>query len=221
MIQKAILQIDSSKGVKKSSRFQAKNSVTATAADRLKQKASDVVKTVRDVGAGPSSAFISGDTITVQYNPASIKYHASTSTKETTEPEAGSETRMITSVTAQCTVDMSFELIFHNTGSKDESTKEQMELVMNMLYDSPTKNVRFAWGALGVEGKLVSFSGEYDMFDSLGRPISGRMRLTIRTVTPPEVVTKNINEIEKKRDDKPAAQNEGDNRKNEERVQGA
>ena len=221
MIQKAILQIDSSKGVKKSNRFQTKNSVTATAADRLKQKASDVIKTVRDVGAGPGSAFISDDIIIVQYNPASIKYHASTSTKETTEPEAGSETRMITSVTAQCTVDMSFELIFHNTGGKDESTKEQMELVMNMLYDSPTKNVRFAWGKLEVEGKLVSFSGEYDMFDSLGKPISGRMRLTIRTVTSPEVVTKNINEIEKKRDDKLAEQNEGDNQKNEERVQGA
>ena len=221
MIQKAILQIDSSKGVKKSNRFQTKNSVTATAADRLKQKASDVIKTVRDVGAGPGSAFISDDTIIVQYNPASIKYHASTSTKETTEPEAGSETRMITSVTAQCTVDMSFELVFHNTGSKDESTKEQMELVMNMLYDSPTKNVRFAWGKLEVEGKLVSFSGEYDMFDSLGSPISGRMSLTIRTVTRPEVVTKNINEIEKKRNDKPAEQGEGDNQKNEERVQGA
>lgn len=216
MIQKAILQIDSSKGVKKDSspagRFQTRSSVTAAAADRLRQGTS---ASSRPTGTAQSKADIKDGTVIVQYNPASIKYRASTSPQKTEEREEGTKTKMVTSIPRQSMVEMSFDLVFHSTGDGDESVREQMELVMNMIYDSPTRSVRFAWGELVIEGKLIGFSGEYDMFDALGRPISGRMSLTIRTVPSNRQVDKAIDEIGRERRDKPAAQDKGDGQRNE------
>lgn len=216
MIQKAILQIDCSKGIKKSSsaggRFQKQDNVLTAAADRLKQSASAVSQT----GGEQSRAVIRDDgTVTVQYNPASIKYRAITSGQKTAEPEVGTNTKMVTSITGKSMVEMSFELVFHSTGDDDESVREQMELVMNMIYDSPTKKIKFAWGKLVTEGKLTGFSGEYDMFDALGRPVSGHMSLTIRTVTPPKQVDKTLDGMDQEHKDKPAAQGKEGGQQNE------
>lgn len=216
MIQKAILQIDCSKGVKKDAssdnKFRGGNSVTAAAAGLLRQ---GTPAAAQQTGGIQSGAKVKDGMITVQYNPASIKYRASTSTQKTQEQEVGTKTRMVTSIARKSTVDMSFDLVFHSVGDKDESVREQMELVMNMIYDSPTKHIKFAWGKLAIEGKLTGFSGEYDMFDPLGRPISGRMSLTIRTESSVKQVEKIINEIDKERRDKPAAQDKKGGQKNE------
>lgn len=235
MLQKAILQIDQSKGVKGGSssenRFQNRDGVTAAAARRLAQGApgsagqtggvQGVSGRVGQTGGMQGSAAVSDGVITVQYNPASLKYRASTSTRGTAEPDVGASTKLVTSIARKSTVDLSLELVFHSTGDQDESVREQMELVMNMIYDSPTKNVKFAWGTLAIEGKLTSFSGEYDMFDPLGRPVSGRMSLTIRTETTLKQVDKAIDEIEKEHRDKPAAQAKEGGRQNETGVSAA
>lgn len=216
MIQKAILQIDCSKGVKKDSssagRFQNRSSVTAAAADRLRQGAS---ASLRQTGMAQGGAGVKDGTVIVQYNPASIKYRASTPTQKTEEREVGTRTKMVTSIPRQSAMELSFDLVFHSTGEGDESVREQMELVMNMIYDSPTRGVRFAWGGLVAEGKLIGFSGEYDMFDASGRPVSGRMSLTIRTVPTGKQIDKAIDEIGRERRDKPAAQNKGDGQRDE------
>lgn len=217
MVQKAFLQIDCSKGVKRDSfadnRFQTRGSVTAAAADRLRQGGASAALKKSD--AAQNRALIKDGMIIVQYNPASIKYRAVTSTRETAKPDVGTDTKMVTSIPGNNTVDMSFDLVFHSTGDGDESVREQMELVMNMIYDSPTRNVKFAWGNLLIEGKLTSFSGEYDMFDATGRPVSGRMSLTVRTETPEKQVEKSINEIGKERKDKPVAQDKKGGQQNE------
>lgn len=216
MIQKAILQIDCSKGVNKSAssggRFQAGSSVTAAAADRLRQGMS---ASPQRTGMAQSGTGVRDGTVIVQYNPASIKYRASTPGRKTEEREEGTQTKMVTSIPRQSTLEMSFDLVFHSTGEGDESVREQMELVMNMIYDSPTRGVRFAWGELVAEGKLIGFSGEYDMFDASGRPVSGRMSLTVRIVPPYKQVDKSIDEIGRERIDKPAAQDKGDGQHNE------
>lgn len=207
MIQKAILQIDRSKGVKRSdsagNRFQTQNSVLAAAANQLRRSATNAVPKVPD-------ASIQDGVITVQYNPASIRYHASTSTQKTAEPDVGISTEMVTTITGKSTVDMSFQLVFHSADDTDESVREQMELVMNMLYDSPTKKVKFAWGKIEMEGKLVGFSGEYDMFDALGRPVSGHMQLTIRMETTVKQVERTLDRLDEGDKDKLAVQDKGD-----------
>lgn len=207
MIQKAILQIDRSKGVKRSdsvgNRFQTQNSVLAAAANQLRRSAANAVPKVPD-------ASIQDGVITVQYNPASIRYHASTSTQKTAEPDVGISTEMVTTITGKSTVDMSFQLVFHSADDTDESVREQMELVMNMLYDSPTKKVKFAWGKIEIEGKLVGFSGEYDMFDALGRPVSGHMQLTIRMETTVKQVERTLDRLDEGHKDKLAVQDKGD-----------
>lgn len=210
MIQKAILQIDCSKGVNKSasagSRFQAQNNVLTAAADRLKQRVANASQGVQPQNALQNRASVQNGIILVQYNPASIRYHARTSTQKTAQPDVGTDTQMVTTITGKSTVDMSFQLVFHNVDDTDESVREQMELVMNMLYDSPTKKVTFAWGKIEMTGKLVGFSGEYDMFDAMGRPISGHMQLTIRTETTVKQVERTLNKLDEEHKDKLAEQ---------------
>lgn len=196
MVQKAILQIDIAKGVKKDSRFQAESSVIAGAAKKLKQIVMD------KTGNGTVAASVEDGVLTVQYNPASIKYHAATSTQKTDSQDVGAATETIVSIPRISTVDMSFELVFHSMDNTDESVREQMELVMGMIYDSPTKMVRFAWGKLETEGKLISFSGEYDMFDESGRPVSGHMNLTIRTNMQVKQVERTLDKLDDVRKNK-------------------
>lgn len=204
MIQKAILQIDCAKGVKKGSaagsRFQAQNSVAAEAAKKLKQGASDKLQN-SGASQGRAAASVKNGMLTVQYNPASIKYHAATSAQKTQSQDVGAATENVVSISRISTVDMSFELVFHNADDTDESVRDQMELVMNMIYDSPTKKVKFAWGKLETEGKLTSFSGEYDMFDEAGRPISGHMNLTIRTTMQVKQVERTLDKLDDERKD--------------------
>lgn len=208
MVQKAILKIDCSKGVKQSasagSRFQTQNNVLAAAAGQLKKSTSATVKKAQTQNAAQDKALIREGMISVQYNPASIRYHASTSTQKTAQPDVGTSTETVTTITGKSTVDVSFQLVFHNVDDTDESVREQMELVMNMIYDSPTKRVTFAWGEIEMNGKLVGFSGEYDMFDATGRPVSGHMQLIIRTETTVTQIERTLNRLDEEHRDQPA-----------------
>lgn len=224
MIQKAILKIDCSKGVKQSasagSRFRTQDNVLAAAAGQLNQSAADAAKRGQPQNTAQKQASNKDGVMYVQYNPASIRYHAGTSIQKTAQPDMGTNTEMVTMITGKSTVDMSFQLVFHNVNDTDESVREQMELVMNMLYDSPTKQVTFAWGEIVMNGKLVGFSGEYDMFDAMGRPISGQMQLTIRTETTVNQIERTLNKLDEEHKDKLANNKEG-SRQDGERVQGA
>lgn len=210
MVQKAILKIDCSKGVKQSasagSRFQTQNNVLAAAAGQLKKSTSATAKKAQTQNAAQDKALIREGMISVQYNPASIRYHASTSTQKTAQPDVGTSTETVTTITGKSTVDVSFQLVFHNVDDTDESVREQMELVMNMIYDSPTKRVTFAWGKIEMNGKLVGFSGEYDMFDAMGRPVSGHMQLIIRTETTVKQIERTLNRLDEEHRDQPAKQ---------------
>lgn len=210
MIQKAILQIDCSKGVRQDaqtgSRFQTQSSVLAAAQSQLKRSAANAVKSGQPPTAARKKTTIRDGMISVQYNPASIRCHASTSTEKTVQPDVGTNTEMVTTITGKSTVDVSFQLVFHNVDDTDESVREQMELVMNMLYDSPTKKVRFAWGKIEMSGKLVGFSGEYDLFDAMGRPVSGHMQLTIRMETTVKQIERTLDRLDEEHKDKRAKQ---------------
>lgn len=204
MVQKAILVIDCSKGVKDEAfadgRFYSRKSVTAVAAEKLRKSTAGAV---RSDDGGQNRALVKNGVIAVQYNPASIKYHASASTRSDEWEKPGDDSRKIITISRKSMVDMSFELVFHSSGDTDESVREQMELIMDMIYDSPTKKVKFAWGKIETEGKLTSFSGEYNMFDATGRPIGGRMNLSIRVEK--EKILKQMEKVIDKLDEKSKA----------------
>ena len=97
---------------------------------------------------------------------------------------------------------MSFELVFHSKYPLDTSVKEQMELLLNMLYSTPEKMVKFSWANMQIRGQIVAFSGKYDMFDVTGNPTSGSMNITIQTKMTVGEVSKNFKKIEKERKNK-------------------
>jgi hypothetical protein len=147
--------------------------------------------------------------ITVQYNPASIKYSASVTSdidpkiEESLQNASKSMKRMVTMCTGAGEIDFSFTLVFHRRFAGDQSVKQQMELILNMLYSRKcTKEVTFSWANMVATGRLISFSGKYDMFETTGNPMSGSMDMTIRLATEPKAINKVIDKIGEDRNDK-------------------
>lgn len=143
----------------------------------LLSKTDNLLKGKADIKTDPYSDKLREGVLEVQYNPATIRYNASASEQE----EQDIQNAQINTIVSTSTVNMSFDLVFHSRYAKDKSVREQMDLVMNVLCSSPTREVKFSWAKMYFTGKLVSFSGEYDMFDSDGMPVSGHMSLTIQS----------------------------------------
>ena len=138
--------------------------------------------------------------IVVQYNPASIKYRAGISQNRSIKYERqNKEVYKITAITGESTADISFTLVFHSRFEGDPSVQEQMDLLFNMIRRSPEKQIEFLWSNIYVQGRLVSFSGVYDMFDSTGGPISGHMDITIETSTKVERTSKTLQNLDNKK----------------------
>lgn len=211
---KAVLRVDYRNGTGKGSAWKAqgqtdREEISKDAFTQLHQNEARIREQDRNQDADTVSVDTERGIIKVQYNPASIKYSAgiSENTDVKSDMEEG-KTVQITTITSESTIDMSFTLVFHQTTPKDQSVREQMERIMDMVCNSPTKWVDFSWSDIHMEGKLVSFSGEYDMFDSAGNPISGHMDLTIEASTKAESTSRILGRLEDKRKDKQKKQNE-------------
>lgn len=151
-----------------------------------------------NAGAMTGSSDLNG--ITVQYNPASIKYRAGAEEGGNVKYEnQGNNSCQITTVSGESTVNMSFTLVFHSRYSGDLLVREQMERILDMIRKSATKQVEFSWANIQIEGRLVSFSGEYDMFDVSGMPISGHMDMTIETSKKPERTSATLSTLKENR----------------------
>lgn len=177
-LQKAILKIDCGK--------KKKNALTNTT-DNSKEAKNQSAKKALEQG-GNNAAMLpetqDNTEITVQYNPATIKYHASVTESSNIKYEnQGDANYQIVPVTGENSIEMSFTLVFHSCFSGDTSVQEQIERILDMIRQSPTRQVEFRWGKIHMEGRLVSFSGEYDMFDTSGIPVSGHMDMTIERAT--------------------------------------
>lgn len=187
---KAVLKID----------CKQQNTGDTAAAKSAKQRQNLAAKRALEQGgaaAGGNAGSRDRDEIAVQYNPASIKYHASVTESDKVKYEnQGNQDCQITTVSGESTVGISFSLLFHSRYSGDQSVREQMERILDMIRRSSTKQVEFAWSNIQIEGRLVSFSGEYDMFDPSGVPISGHMDMTIETSRKPEPTDKTVDTLE-------------------------
>lgn len=147
--------------------------------------------------------------IEVQYNPASLKYRAGISDDKGIKNDMeGGQNVQITTITSESSVDMSFTLVFHRQSPKDCAVRQQMDQMIDMIRNSPTKWIDFSWSDIHMEGKLVSFSGTYDMFDNTGEPVSGHMDLTIEASMKSERADKIIDNLEDKHKDKLKKQDE-------------
>lgn len=205
---KAVLRVDCRSGTGKDSaqntqgQAGGRRDISRDAFDQLHQNEAGIQGQGRrqDADAGREDEDIKNGIITVQYNPASIQYSAGISehTDVKSDIEEG-RTVQITTITSESTIDMSFTLVFHQKTPKDSSVREQMELVMDMVCNSPTKWVDFSWADIHMEGKLVSFSGAYDMFDRAGNPLSGHMDLTIEASTKAESTSRILGRLEDRR----------------------
>ncbi|MFG6367624.1 MAG: hypothetical protein K1W16_04240 [Lachnospiraceae bacterium] len=185
MLQKAVLTIDCAK--------KGKNTVS-NVTDNQKKSCNQSAKRALEQGGNNIAAqkeLHNGAEITVQYNPATIKYRASVTENNNIKYEnQGDKSYQIASATGENSVEMSFTLVFHSRFSGDTSVQEQMECIFEMIRQSPTRHVEFQWAKIHMEGRLVSFSGEYDMFDTAGIPISGHMDMTIENATKVEKTNK-------------------------------
>lgn len=134
--------------------------------------------------------------ITVQYNPKSIQFSAST--KENTGSEQEGNYR-VTTVTATCTITMSVELIFHAKFPTDTSVKDQVDMFLYLMKKNTGRRIRFSWANVMFEGEAMSLSAAYDMFDAAGNPISGKVNLGIQGTSGANVLSKAYEQLEQER----------------------
>lgn len=213
---KAILEIDYKKGIGKNIMSSDKGVSTklAEVSNKLNEKVTNFIDTPGKLtpyidGAkeslGLETRGLKDGVIQVQYNPARIKYHASTSEK-TSEKKDMLEGKAvkINTITNTSTVTMSFTLVFHSKYPTDQSVREQMELITSMIYNSPTRKTKFSWANMRIEGKMVSFTGVYDMFDMTGTPTSGHMDITIQAVNSVQEIHKILDHLDEEHNDKAA-----------------
>jgi hypothetical protein len=208
---KAILEIKDAEyfNTSRFSKEEGANTILAKAADKLNNTATEILSTplaIAKSAVGLEARGIDEGVIQVQYNPSSIKYsgNASYDSAPPKTETTGDSSHVVSTVTSANAINMSFTLVFHSKYTTDQSVKKQMELIMNMIYDSPTKEITFSWGNMQANGKLVSFSGKYDMFDMTGNPTSGRMDMTMRLNIDDKETEKMIEDGQKDRKDNAA-----------------
>lgn len=137
--------------------------------------------------------------IKVQYNPQSIKFSGSAKRTENTAEE---QKQNIKTVVAWGVVTMSVELVFHGVSQEDKFVSEQMKMLLTTMKKSETKKIKFYWADLMIEGKVISFSGEYNMFWPSGNPRSGKIELEIQAETEPKKISVSIEKLTEERSEK-------------------
>ena len=119
MLQKAVLTIDCAK--------KGKNTVS-NVTDNQKKSCNQSAKRALEQGGNNIAAqkeLHNGAEITVQYNPATIKYRASVTENNNIKYEnQGDKSYQIASATGENSVEMSFTLVFHSRFSGDTSVQE-------------------------------------------------------------------------------------------------
>ena len=60
------------------------------------------------------------------------------------------------------------------------TVKPQMDGIMSLLTRTYTRHVLFFWAKMCFQGELCSVSSHYTMFNTVGNPVRGEIRLTIR-----------------------------------------
>ena len=113
-------------------------------------------------------------TIEVQYNPASLSLSAGLSDVEG-ENEEGLEKR-----NGQ-PPELSFELIFDETESKDEDCNVALITngLISLMSDKILTGIEFYWGDMVFAGHLTSVSGEFIMFSPGGNPLRSKVSISI------------------------------------------
>ncbi|MCM1257764.1 MAG: hypothetical protein NC307_07905 [Roseburia sp.] len=170
--QRAILIVDATENIGK------ENSLMAAVGQALKEGASG--------GGGTGEK-----TFVVQYNPTSLKFQGNAPQTDETQGAQG------TQIPGTGSVSMSVDLVFHAIAPGDSSAFHKVETMLHTIQASAAKRVKFCWGKMIVEGELTGFSGNYDMFDSTGMPISGSVSLSIRVKAKTATVEKRMEEMAK------------------------
>lgn len=67
-----------------------------------------------------------------------------------------------------------------HSGESKYTVKPQMDGIMSLLTRTYTRHVLFFWAKMCFQGELCSVSSHYTMFNTVGNPVRGEIRLTIR-----------------------------------------
>lgn len=135
--------------------------------------------------------------IRVEYNPKTLHFSASAEEETQIDQERSQKT-----ITAVCKITLQAELIFYAKDSTDESVEEQIDLFLYLMKKNTGREIRFSWGNIAFEGVAHSVSAEYNMFDSYGKPVSGKVSLSIQGKSSQKLESKIYDNMDKARKDK-------------------
>ena len=112
----------------------------------------------------------------VQYNPASLKLQGYGGAKIF----AGNDSSQTEQYVSPSSVTLSLEL-----DCEGPDTKRQVNGLLGIRQAAKNPCVLFCWGENVFAGNVSEASGEYTMFDRDGRPVRGKVNLTISRTEEP------------------------------------
>lgn len=145
----------------------------------------------------------------VKYNPSKIQLH-SHSGNQIMPGTGGSGVSMRVQTAEPAMTTMQVELVFDDTNNQDAfmmekftnltpgsavtdiagivrnvagdgyTVQHQIEGMIALLTQSETKQIVFFWGDMAFAGELMSIEAKYTMFNPLGHPVRGIVKLIIR-----------------------------------------
>lgn len=147
------------------------------AADILSQTAAQLAGGTKENSQSPADR-VRGKQLKVfevMYNPSSLKYSMEGGRiRYENVQDTGNVEPNLQAVRPE-EMSLSFELLIDGA-----QTRKTINALLGMLSSERNRQVLFTWGSLSFPGEVVSLSSSYSMFDLAGKPVRGKVNMTVR-----------------------------------------
>lgn len=172
------------------------NSLLSQASDALSgiKDAQKSIGSVKDSVLGKDTRGVANGVLRMQFNPSSLKFSGSTNYSM-----GKYEDPSINQIPSKGKIEFSCEFVICEDTLSSETVPERMEFLLKYLMFTPYKKVKFSWGKLAVTGKISALNSSYSMFDKTGKPVLGKISMTMNTDLETKEIDKMIQEIGKEK----------------------
>lgn len=113
----------------------------------------------------------------VQYNPATLNVEARSRPVVYENPQTCEIQDDVTQNIDNGELTLSFDLDIDSQGGQD--VRRTIQGLLGMLFRESTRKIAFCWGDMDFEGEVEKMSASFDLFDSDGDPLHGKVHIEI------------------------------------------
>lgn len=113
----------------------------------------------------------------VQYNPSTLNLSVSARSAAYENPQTHKMHDQVDQNTDSGELTLSFDLVIDDDGGRD--VRKTLQGFLGMMFQESSRKIAFGWGDMNFEGSLEHINASFDMFDSNGTPVRGKVHMEI------------------------------------------